>query len=258
MPPTFLDWFNALETRHTETLTFQEIRRAVQALSSIYVERRDRIDHGAVFAGAGKRAAFGIFFGPLHFLLVREIVRALQATEPAPQQIVDLGCGSGSAGAAWAVECGGKPRLLGIDSEAWAVEESKWTYRTLGLRGIARKASVDTLIIPDKAGIVAAFTINELDKETRQRLLEKLLQAAARGSSVLIVEPIARRLTEWWDEWARRFKGAGGFAEEWRFRVDLPEKLALMDRAAGLNHHELTARSQWLTESGSRIYKSRR
>ena len=147
--------------------------------------------------------------------------------------------------------------MLGIDSQAWAVDESKWAYRTLGLRGIARKASVDTLIIPEKAGFVAAFTINELDKETRQRLLEKLLQAAACGSSLLIVEPIARRLTEWWDEWARCFKDAGGFADEWRFRVDLPEKLALMDRAAGLNHHELTGRSLWLTESGSRIHKPR-
>src|SRR5438128_1834984 len=75
----FVHWFDALEQRHLSTLNFSEVRRAVQALSSLYVERRDRLDSAAVFNGAGKRAAFSLFFGPLHFLLVREIVRALNA-----------------------------------------------------------------------------------------------------------------------------------------------------------------------------------
>ena len=32
---------------------------------------------GAAFDGAGKRAAFALYYGPMHFLLVREIVRGL-------------------------------------------------------------------------------------------------------------------------------------------------------------------------------------
>jgi hypothetical protein len=44
------------------------------------------------------------------------------------------------------------------------------------------------------------------------------------------------------NEWRR----IGGRADEWRFRVELPERLALMDRAAGLDHRELTGRSLWL------------
>ena len=37
--------------------------RALRALSSTYVERRQKIADGA--AGAGKRAAFALFYGPL-------------------------------------------------------------------------------------------------------------------------------------------------------------------------------------------------
>jgi len=36
-------WFAALWARHTRVLTFQEIRRALQALSSLYVERREKL-----------------------------------------------------------------------------------------------------------------------------------------------------------------------------------------------------------------------
>src|SRR5262249_52082976 len=78
----FVHWIQALEGRHLASLSFSEVRRAVQALSSLYVERRDRIDAASAFTGAGKRAAFAMYFGPLHFLLVREIVRGLKAEIP--------------------------------------------------------------------------------------------------------------------------------------------------------------------------------
>src|SRR5262249_54036029 len=84
-------WLSALETRHFSELTFQEVARALRALSATYVERRDRIRSGATLAGAGKRAAFALFYGPLHYLLVREIVRALADSTIAPT-LVDLGC----------------------------------------------------------------------------------------------------------------------------------------------------------------------
>src|SRR5262252_2407922 len=98
----FLSWFDALERRHLANLTFQEVRKSVQALSSLYVERRTRLETSSPFSGAGKRAAFAMYFAPLHFLLVREIVRSLDARIPADAAILDLGCGTGVAGAAWA------------------------------------------------------------------------------------------------------------------------------------------------------------
>jgi methylase of polypeptide subunit release factors len=50
------------------------------------------------------------YLGPLHFLTVREVVRALRAADPAPARVVDLGCGTGAAGAAWALAA--SPRTL--------------------------------------------------------------------------------------------------------------------------------------------------
>jgi SAM-dependent methyltransferase len=238
----FDGWFDALEKRHLADLTFQEVRRSVQALSAIYVEQRDRIDTGAALNGAGKRAAFAMFFAPLHFLLVREIVRALGAAKTMPGTILDLGCGTGIAGAAWALECDPSRKIIGIDRNTWTLQEAKWTYHALGLRGITKSADIRTLPIPPQTAVVAAFTLNELDPETRDRFLARFLKMDA---PVLIVEPIARRLAGWWDEWADAFVKAGGRSDSWRFRVDLPEKLKLMDKAAGLDHRELTGRSLW-------------
>ena len=236
----FFHWFEALEERHLKKLNFSEVRRAVQALSSLYVSRRERLDRNAALNGAGKRAAFAMFFGPLHFLLVREIVRALDARVSRQAAILDLGCGTGVAGAAWALEMSAPPGVTGIDRNAWAIEECKWTYSQLGVQGVTRSEDINTVRTPQGSAVIAAFTINELNALSRDRFRREL-----RGPA-LVIEPIARRLTSWWDEWARDWKAAGGREDEWRFRVDLPERLALMDKAAGLDHRELTGRSLWL------------
>jgi predicted RNA methylase len=245
----FLRWLEALEQRHLTNLNFSEVRRAVQSLSSIYVERRDRIDAGEAFTGSGKRAAFGMYFAPLHFLLIREIVRALPAKIPTNTGILDLGCGTGVAGVAWALECANQPRVVGVDRNRWALQECRWTYEQFGVRGIAKSADLSTLRIPGETAVIAAFTINELDPSTRDRFRREFIKAARNGSPILIVEPIARRMNNWWDDWAKEWESLGGRNDNWRFRIDLPERLALMDKAAGLDHRELTGRSLWLTGS---------
>jgi hypothetical protein len=243
----FPAWLAALERRHLADLTFQEVRRALQALSSCYVERRDRLSGGAALEGTGKRAAFALFYGPIHFLLVREIVRALGAASPPPSRIVDLGCGTGAGGAAWALESAGGPAIRGVDRSGWAVHEAEWTYHALGVRGAARRADLGRAPLPGTGeAAVAAFTVNELPPRERSSLLGRLLAAAARGARVLVVEPIARRGLHWWDEWSAAFREAGGRDDTWRFPARLPERLALLDRAAGMDHRELTGRSLWL------------
>ena len=240
-------WLAALEKRHLAELTFQEVRRALQALSSLYVERRGRLGSGAALEGAGKRAAFALYYGPLHFLLVREIVRSLGAATPAPQRLLDLGCGSGVAGAAWAVEAGGRPSLEGVDRSAWAVQEARWTYARLGLRGRALRGDAASWAMPrPPAGAIAAFTLNELTDEARQGLRGRLLEAGKAGVRVLVVEPIARRSLPWWAEWSRAFVAAGGRDDEWRFPAALPDRVQLLGKAAGLDPRELTGRSLWL------------
>jgi SAM-dependent methyltransferase len=239
-------WLDALEKRHLGDLTFAEVRRALQALSSLYVERRQRLGTGAALESAGKRAAFALYYGPLHFLLVREIVRALGAASPRPGRVIDLGCGTGAAGAAWALQAGGAT-VEGVDRSGWAVDEARWTLARLGVRGELRRGDVLTTPLPDGRGaVLAAFTVNELSETDRERLRERLLAAAQAGARVLVIEPLARRALPWWPAWEKDFATRGGRADQWRFPAQLPPLIARLDRAAGLDHRELTGRSLWL------------
>jgi hypothetical protein len=222
------------------------VRRAVQALSSLYVERRDSIDRNSPFGGAGKRAAFAMYFAPLHFLLVREVVRTLDARLPKSTPILDLGCGTGVAGGAWAKQFDHPAKVMGIDRNSWALKECKWTYEQLGIQGTVRKADLQTVRIPPATAVIAAFTINELNPELRERFHTEFVRTAKSGAPILVVEPIARRVAHWWEDWAVEWRKMGGRADEWRFQVALPARLSLMDRAAGLEHRELTGRSLWL------------
>ena len=245
-------WYGALERRHLQALTFPEVRRALQALSSLYVQRRDRIGRGAALDGAGKRAAFALFYGPLHFMIVREVVRALGAASPAPATIVDLGCGTGVAGAAWAAEAAGA-RVSGVDANGWAVVEADWNARALGVTAAFRRGDLlQARLGAAGEGIVAAFTINELDDSARDTVRERLLAAAKAGSRVLIVEPIAKVPVPWWPAWEDAFQTAGGRSDTWRFPASLPARMRLLDKAAGLRHQQLTARSLWIPPTGQR------
>ena len=243
----FAEWLSALEARHLADLRVPELTRALRALSSAYVERRHKVAGGATLDSAGKRAAFGLFYAPLHFLATRHVVRALDAAVPAPSLIVDLGCGSGAAGAAWAIEAGSAPALLGIDRHPWAVAEARWTYRQLGLRGQSRQGDV-THPPRLKRGdaVIAAYVLNEMSDGSREALEQQLLDAAKAGTRVLVIEPIARRIAPWWNRTADRFRTAGGRADEWRIAAELPPLLRTFDAAAGLNHRELKLRTLYV------------
>jgi hypothetical protein len=243
----FTRWLTSLEARHLADFRVAEVTRALRALSSAYVHRRQTLTAGAALNSAGKRAAFALFYGPLHLLTIGQILRSVAGGAPAPSEIVDLGCGTGVGGAAWALCAGGAPRILGIDRHGWAVEESRRTYRELGLRGHARTGNLNRLpATKPSSAVIAAYVLNELSDERRGMLELQLLDAATRGTRVLIVEPIARSLTPWWDEMAARVTALGGRADDWRFPADLPPLLQLLDKSAGMHHDEQTARSLYL------------
>ena len=243
---SFTDWLAALEKRHLANLRPSEVSRALRSLSSYYVERRSKLAAGAALNTAGKRAAFALFYGPLHFLVTREIIMSIERARYVAQ-ILDLGCGTGAAGAAWAL-AGGRCTINGIDKHPWAVDEANWTYRQFGITGYAGQASIARAPIRGRKGhgILAAYSINELDDETRIGLISRLIDAKESGSRVLVIEAIAKRALTWWSEWEERFVAAGGRADEWRFRTDLPERQRLLGKAAGLDPRELTARSLWM------------
>lgn len=239
------DWVERLKERHLASLRWSEVRRGIQALSAIYVEERDRLLRGAALDGAGKRAGFALFYAPLHFLVVREILRGLGAARFGGGEILDLGCGTGAAGAAWALEGGG--RVEGVDVNGWAIDEARHTFRDLGVRGRARKGNLDRVPLPGAgSAIILAYTLNELDDATRDGLRAPLLDAARRGAAVLVIEPIAKRSVPWWGTWAKAFAAQGGSEREWRFRPYLPPTLRELDRSAGLDHSILKGRSLWM------------
>lgn len=249
MDDAFPVFFEALQKRHLAQLSFAEVRKGVQALSSLYVERRGKLASGAALDGAGKRAAFALYYGPLHLLAVREIAKALGAIRIDPPSLVDLGCGTLAAGAGWALaarEAGHPVELVGVERNGWAAGEARFTLSTLGLKGRVVREDVGRFQVPPRAGaLLAAFTANELDDAGRARLLALLQEAAARGAQVLVIEPLAKRNLAWWSEWEAAF-GNGGRADEWRFQVKLPVTLRLLDKAAGLDHRQLGARSLYV------------
>jgi hypothetical protein len=239
------NWLAALERRHAAHLTSAELTRALRALSSCYVERRGKLGYGAALEGAGKRAAFALFYGPIHFLTITEIVRALGAADRPPDAIVDLGCGTGVGAAAWALACGGRPGITGIDRNPWAVAEANWTYAELGLNGRAKTSDVTKTALPGAAGsaILLAYAVNELNPAARSTLLTRLIDAVRGGTQLLVVEAVALRDKPWWPEWVRALEMAGARAGEWRFDADIPAPVRELARRAGLAPKALTART---------------
>lgn len=258
--PQFPVFLKALEERHLADLRFSEVTRALRALSSAYVERRESAlaDHKAL-DGAGKRAAFAMYYGPIHFLLVQHIVRALDAHrlaapggspgaarsgQAAPDRgtVVDLGCGTGVAGAAVATSVAPPMHVLGIDTHPWTLDEARFTYKAFGLSSDVRRGHAARTRFPaDTSFVVAAFVVNELKEADRAELLGQLKSHKTR---VLIVEPISNRISPWWPEWVEVL---GGRADEWKVRIDMPPLVKKLAKAAGLRPDALTARSLLVT-----------
>jgi hypothetical protein len=235
-------WMRDLEARHLADLTFPEVARALRALSSAYVERRKKLGEGTALSGAGKRAAFALFYGPLHFLLVRHVAAQLVAASGKARPLVDLGCGTGVGGAAWGSVAAAES-VLGIDRHPWAIDEARRTYRSFDLRGSARVDDLTRAPWPARSTVIAAFAINELDGPARSTIRERLLDHVRRGGQVVVVEPLAGFVAPWWPEWRAAWEACGGRSDEWRARLELPAIVAKLDRATGLNHRELTGRT---------------
>lgn len=244
-------WIDALVDRHTREFSTSEFLKAVRALSVRYVERRSELGARSPIDSAGKRAAFAAFFAPLHFCTVAAIVHALGIAADAGPRLLDLGCGTGVAGAAWA-QAGARTELTGVDLNAWALSEAAWNWRTLGLRGhiikarMVEKDGLPRQIRSAPSSVVLGWSANELDDDDRARLLPLLLERQRRGTSTLVIEPLARTAVPWWNSWEAAIVAAGGRADEWKLERKLPARIAAIDEAAGFRRDVLGARSLWL------------
>jgi len=243
-------WLAALEQRHLANLTKQEFTRAVRALSARYVERRGQLPNRSPLDSAGKRAAFALFYAPLHFLTA-ELTLARSAVRTDLTTLVDLGCGTGVCGAAWALAHRVSPAITGVDASAWAIDEARWNWRTLGLRGHGVRGDLLTtargLLRQSNStlattGVIAGWTINELAKSDREHLLDVLDQLLARGAALVVLEPLARGVAPWWEEWAARLAPRGVHEGDVKAEVDLPAPLDAFSDAAGFRKKELGVR----------------
>jgi hypothetical protein len=184
-----------------------------------------------------------MFYGPLHLVIARHVAAETGAAGSGSERIVDLGCGTGAAGAGCALASDSRLPLAGVDLNPWAVAEADWTWRRLGLAGSVRRGRIERAEIGRRSAIVLGWVVNELDEATRREILERVLDATRGGARILVLEPISRRAVPWWNEWADAFAGRGGRDDTWRIPADLPDRWRDLDRAAGLDHRELTARS---------------
>lgn len=250
MLPDLERWFAALQKRHLAELEWPQVTRALRALSSAYVQRRAKLASGAALDGRGKRAAFALFYGPLHFAAVWSVMEQLRADGASldASSILDAGCGTGAGGAAWALASGSGPRVLGVDVHPWAVTEADWTYRFFRLDGRARRGDLGAARLDRSSALLAAYTLNELDAPARTRILEDALESRR---EMLVIEPIARGVAPWWDGAAAAVVARGGRADEWKLPLRMPARWTLLDRAAGFRRDHLKARSLWLPARGA-------
>lgn len=243
-------FFQRLQERHLASLTRQEFTRAVRALSARYVERRGQLDQRSPLDSAGKRAAFALFYAPLHLLTVDMVVRELGVTAVPLTRIVDLGCGTGVCSAAWAAALPAPtPSIEGCDLHPWALDEARWNWRTMGLSGRATRA--DFVTAAERlvqrpgwlagTGIICGWSINELDTAARERLLRALHTAVARDAALLVLEPIARSISPWWPQWVETFPAERSRSIDYKSKTALPRWLEDFADSAGLSP-TLTAR----------------
>jgi SAM-dependent methyltransferase len=247
-------WLDAAVERHSRELEFREIRKGVQALSALYVQRRAGADLAArAIEGRGKRAAIATCFAPLHFLTVHHV---LAGRGPAPfgavRRVLDLGCGTGAAGAATAATLTAAgatpPAVLAIDRSGFVLGEARTTYAAFGLLARTVRGALPAALpaaLPEAGEgdlLVLGWAVNELDERARAGLLAGLRRALAAGARLLLLEPLAGPASPWWREWADALAPLGIEEPRDKVQVALPEWIARLDRAAGLDHRVLGAR----------------
>jgi SAM-dependent methyltransferase len=239
-------YLEALSSRHLRDLKFSEVTRALRSLSVGYVQKREERGLARALDGRGKRAAFALYYGARHFLAADALIRDFNlgfAGTGRRTTVLDLGCGTGVCGAAWALRSAPKAHVVGADRSSFALHEARWTYGALRIHGDTRRSIAEGLqAVRQPDGVVMGWTLNELDSAHRADIGKALLPWVARGTRLLIVEPVSARVSPWWAEWTAPFEGHGCSAHETKLKITLPPKIALLARSAGLGLDPLVLR----------------
>jgi hypothetical protein len=86
------------------------------------------------------------------------------------------------------------------------------------------------------------WSANELAAGERDALLERIVRAIGFGARVVLLEPLAGKIVPWWRAWRDELAPLGVADFECKVPVALPEWIARLDKASGLDHRVLGAR----------------
>ncbi len=238
-------WLAGAIDRHTADLAFREVRKGVQALSWLYVERRGEVDLAVhTIDGRGKRAALCSYYAPLHFLTTHHALAAVDLDRlGGARRLFDLGAGTGASGAAVARALG-VTDATAIDRSGFALAEARRSYAAFGLLARTLRGRLPTVLPRAEAGDVwvLGWSANELAAPERDALLERLVRAIGFGARVVLLEPLAGAVVPWWPAWRNALSPLGVDEIECKVPVALPEWIARLDKASGLDHRVLGAR----------------
>ena len=132
-------------------------------------------------------------------------------------------------------------KVFGVDRSAWVLGEARRTWSHFGIRHHTRRADHPNGTPEGARGdaFVLGWVVNELQPQDRDELRKRLDASIDRGARVLIVEPLARAVSPWWDSWCETLDAR---SEIIRLRIERPAWVEDLDRASGLDHSTLGAR----------------
>ena len=137
--------------------------------------------------------------------------------------------------------------MLALDRSAWALAEARQSFRLLGVRGRTRRVELPAGLPRLGAGdlVTAGYVLNELPPAAREQLMVAFARALGAGARLLVLEPLARGISPWWDNSVRRLAPAGAEAALFKWRIERPAWIERLDDASGLDHREIGARVIW-------------
>ena len=245
----FTRWIAALEARHFAELTFPEVSRALRALSSTYVERRQKLAEGAALVGRRQarrvRAVLRTAPPSARASHRREPSRGDANHPDAHRSRVRHGRVRRGVGARVRAACRASSGSIAIRGRL--PRRATPTARSGSPRPSAAATSRPRPRSTARPRFSRRSRSNELADPARDALLPRLLdrarqrrsrprRRAARRLRRALVEEVAGRVRV-----GRRPRRRMAAA-----RTELPPIVEKLDRAAGLNHREITGRSLWL------------
>lgn len=239
-------WLEQNLERYQQTLTFTEIRKGVQALAELYSHQPPPEDLASrIIDGQGKRAALATYYAALHFLTAYHAREMVGIGEGAPvRRVIDLGSGSGAAGAAVAAGLAAPPRLLALDRSGWALDETRETWRAFGLSGQVQRVELPAHLPRCSPGdlLCLGWIVSALEPASRRTLLRKLTAMVKRGLGLLLLEPAAVSAEQWWPTLREQLAPYGIREELVRVSIRRPRFIQDMDKAARQDHQVIGAR----------------